>query len=405
MIGYLACMPRSIASLADLLHPVDEAAFFAEYYDRKPLHVSAADPDRFADVMSWDILNRLLNMTAIWSPESLKLVLDRRPVPAERYCRTAVDRTNKPALQPDAEQVNALLQRGASLVINDIDTLWPGLAAAADALESGLNGKTQSNLYCSAAAHQAFDSHFDTHEVFALHIAGEKVWRIYEGRLDRPIAHPAYKTLPQSHNDKHKGSVAMEVTLRPGDLLYIPRGTYHDALASSAATIHVSFGVTHMIGFDVLNALLDHAVDDPLFRTNLPLPRAGEAAVREHLQALADRARAILRGEALAEDVLGQRRAFRYWRGGYDLPHVAPGERFKVLVDDLSVTCEGGLHVLTSGPHRATIPPGVAAAIAWIVERTDFIATELSVAFPDLSAAQRARLLADLAGMRVIGPA
>lgn len=398
-------MVRSIASLADLLHPVDEATFFDEYHDRKPLHVSAADPDRFADVMSWDILNRLLNMTAIWSPESLQLVLDRRPVPAERYCRTAVDRTNKTALQPDAEQVNALLQCGASLVINDIDTLWPGLAAAADALERGLNGKTQSNLYCSAAAHQAFDSHFDTHEVFALHIAGEKVWRIYEGRLDRPIAHPAYKTLPQSYHDKHKGGVALEVTLRPGDLLYIPRGTYHDALASSAATIHVSFGVTHMIGFDVLNTLLDHAIADPLFRTNLPLPQAGEAAVREHLQALAERAREVLRGDVLAGDVLGQRRAFRYCRGGYDLPHVAPGERFKVLVDDLSVTREGGRHVLRTAQHRMPIPSGIEQAVAWIVARDAFTTAELGTACPDLPASRRARLLADLAAMKIIGGA
>ena len=34
-----------------------------------------------------------------------------------------------------------------------------------------------------------------------------------------------------------------QVTLRPGDLLCIPRGQYHDALASQNGAIHVAFGL------------------------------------------------------------------------------------------------------------------------------------------------------------------
>lgn len=396
-------MGRTIASLADLLRPLDEDTFFAEYHDRKPLHVRAADADRFADVMSWDILNRLLNMTAIWSPESLQLVLDRKTIPPEHYCRQAIDRTNKPALQPDPARVNGWVERGASLVLNDIDTLWPGLADAANAIEHGIGGKTQSNLYCSCAAHQAFDSHFDTHEVFALHVEGEKVWRIYEGRVDRPIAHPAYKALPQSHHDKHKGAVAMEVTLRPGDLLYIPRGTYHDALASAAASVHVSFGVTHVIGFDVLNALLDHAVADPLFRTNLPLRRAGAAALRRHLQELAERARDIMAGEDLGGDIGTFRDSFFYHRGGFELPRASAGEAFAVLIENLSVVTEAGRSVLRNARHHVKLPGGVEAEVAWIVERGRFTAHELADAFPDLPVERRTRLLADLAAMGIIG--
>jgi hypothetical protein len=40
-------------AFADILHPLSEDAFFAEYYDRKPLHLEG-DPRKFAAVMSWD---------------------------------------------------------------------------------------------------------------------------------------------------------------------------------------------------------------------------------------------------------------------------------------------------------------------------------------------------------------
>ena len=235
-------MSNRIRSFADLIAPVTEAEFFATYHDRQFLHVRAPDAEKFADVMSWDILTNMLNMTSIWSPTSLGVFLDTTAIPAEQYCRQAVDRNNQQALQPDAEKIKSWLRRGASLVANDVDTLWPGTAAAANALEQRLGGRAQSNLYCSWAQHQAFDTHFDTHEVFALHVAGEKVWRIFEGRLDNPIASEDFKSHGPEYHDAHRGAVTAEVTMQPGDLLYIPRGQYHDALASSDGAIHLSFG-------------------------------------------------------------------------------------------------------------------------------------------------------------------
>ncbi len=213
-----AAMTASIREFAEILHPVTPEAFFAEYHDKKPLHVPGT-PEKFASIMSWRVLNDLLNMTAAWSANSLHLMLDKEEVPPARYCRPAVDRTGARVMQPDASRVMALVRQGASLVANDVDTLTPGLAAAADAFEAALGAKAQANVYCSWRERQAFDTHFDTHDVYACHMEGEKVWRIYETRVETPIAHPLYKSLGQAHHDKAKGKVLRQVTLRPGDLL------------------------------------------------------------------------------------------------------------------------------------------------------------------------------------------
>ena len=395
-------MAPRVDSLADILAPIGETEFFRDWHDKRPLHVPAKNPDKFASVMSWDILNDCLNMTAIWGTRSLAMVLDNKPQPPERYCHQAIDRNAQQGWQPNAHEVKALLRAGASLVANDLDTLHPGIALAATALEGALGGTAQSNVYCSWAAHQAFDSHYDTHEVFALHVAGEKVWRVYENRIDFPIAHPAFKDLSQEMHDRQKGRVIMEVRLKPGDLLYIPRGYYHDALADSEGTLHITFGVTHVIGMDLLSLLLDHAVADPLFRKNFPLPSENPAADRAHIRALAARLGKIAGSGAMEEDVARLRRGFCHPRGGFNLPDDVLAWRYSVHARDLKVVARGAHNVLKGPKGAAPIPPGDEAAVAWIISQREFSPQDMRVALPALATKDRDRILGDLKAMKVI---
>ena len=395
-------MAAPIAEFAKLIRPIGVEAFFADFHDRKPLHVPADSPAKFAAVMTWQILTDCLNMTAIWSDACLQMVLDRVPVPPQQYCRQAVDRNSQQRWQPDAEMVKRLLRRGASLVANDIDTLRPGLAAAADALESALGAKTQCNLYCSWAQHQAFDVHYDTHEVFVLHAEGEKRWRVYENRVDRPIAHPAFKTVPQEVHDRRKGDLLLDVMLRPGDLLYIPRGFYHQALAASAGTVHVSFGVTHVIGLDLLSLLLDHAVAESLFRANFPMPMAGEAATRAHAQALATRLQELATSEMVMADLLQYRHQFRYKRGGFALPDDALDQEFTVTAADLEIQEDDGRRILRSAKGTVPIPTRQADLVAWVIAQGRFARSDYQAAFPDITAELRDATLRDLAAMKVL---
>lgn len=389
---------------ADLIAPHDPAHFIADLRGRAPLHLT----DRVVDtdaVMSWSILTDLLNMTAIWSANSLELALDTKPIPAEAYCRSVPGRDGTTVLQPDAAQVKQFLRKGASLVVNDIDSLAPGLRRLADSMERTLGGKVQANLYCSWAAHQAFGSHFDTHEVYALHIAGEKRWQVYQGRMEWPIAHPAYKQLGESFHTQNRGPVAMEPLLRPGDLLYIPRGQYHDALAQSEGTIHVAFGVTYPIGFDVAQLLQDYVVRHGLVREDLP-PAPGDPGGED----LADRAAAI--GDLMAqaardpEFLEGLRRFradFRYDRGGFDLPADADAT-FRRLESGLGIRRMDGQAVLAGPRGGAPIPPGLEPMVAWVLDQRDFTESALAAAFPDQSRPAIKRFLGDMQKMHVVAP-
>ncbi|MBE9556053.1 MAG: sulfotransferase [Proteobacteria bacterium] len=388
-------------SFSDLVHPVSEQDFFSGYYGKKLLHIEGGTR-KFENVMSWDILSGILNQTVIWTSKSLQLVLDNNVVAEEAYCEPVTNRDEFEVLQPNAKKVMGLLRRGASLVTNDIDSLTPVVSGVAAAMEDRLAGKVQSNLYCSWQEHQAFGPHFDTHDVFAIHVAGEKLWNIYETRMDDPIAHPKFKSYGQDWHNSNCGAIAEQVLMRPGDLLYIPRGLYHDAMAQSDGTIHIAFGVTHVIGLDVVEMLKATVVDDLEFRRNMPRPEQGEAAVSAWLGALGSRLGAVLNSPEATRGMIEFQRDFRYPRGGITLPVLPAGRRFRLVTDGLTVEREDGKWLLSGKKGSVPIPPGLEAVVSWIVARPGFTEGQLAENFPDEDSGGFGKLLDDLAGMKVI---
>jgi len=397
-------MTEKNRTFAELIHPVTPEEFFAEYHDKKPLYIPGT-PDKFASVMSWRTLNDMLNMTSVWSGISLQLMLDKKVVPVADYCRPSIDRNNAQLMQPDATRVTALLRQGASLVANDVDTLSPGLRSVAGALENELGAKAQANVYCSWQQRQAFDSHFDTHDVYAIHLEGEKVWQVYKTRADKPIAHPRYRHYGQAHHERAKGEVLMEVTMRPGDLLYLPRGQYHDALASDSSALHVSLGLTAVIGIDFLDLVYEMAIDDPLFRANVPVPSSDDKSLTDHMSRLARRFGEIAATPEALEQFKRFRREFRYHRGGFQLPDAIIAPDFRVRARGLSVVRTGDDWVLADKARAIPIPPGSDRLVAWVIAQERFSSADIATAFPDQAVDDRTRLLRDLTKMKIIEPA
>jgi ribosomal protein L16 Arg81 hydroxylase len=395
--------PDRAVTLADILAPMTPETFFAEHYDRKPLHIPGA-ADKFAGLMDWDILTRLLNMTAIWSSKSLLMQSDRQTLPPGSYCVPAEDRSGNTVLQPDAGKVMDLLRKGSSLVANDIDTLTPELSRTADAFEAAFDAKVQVNLYCSWKQRQAFNSHFDTHDVFALHVEGEKVWRVYSTRMPHPIRHERHgnDAYDETQHKKQRGPLLMEVRMTPGDVLYLPRGWYHDALASSGGTVHMAFGVTEMIGFDAIGALSDFAVEDEAFRRNLPRAAEGREALAARLADLGERLQELSRDPRVIDALAAYKAAYRMPRMGIALPVEVEDYRFALTGPNFRIAHQNGQALLVHPGGAAPIPPGGEPLLAWILERGRFVRSDYIEAHGAYSTDDLDRMIRDLVGMNVL---
>ena len=392
-------------TLADLLAPMDPARFFAEFHDRQPLHVKGA-PGKFAGVLSWRGIDRLLDQSHVWSSHSLKLQMDAQAVPPEAYCVRATSRDNAGVMQPHAERVREWVARGASVILNDVDSLTPGLAGVSGALEAAGLGRAQANVYVSFQAHKAFPTHFDTHDVWAVQVEGEKTWNIWSGRADYPIAHPAFRSLGQAHHDRARGELREKVTLRAGDLLYLPRGWYHDALAEGTTSVHVAYGTNAVLGIEFAQMLAERVMGDSLFRAPLPrqdgTPAAGFALTQRaaHLgQKLAEYARDPAVLAALAKHVAEA----RFPRGGNHLlaarglepprdtdDPVPPAEgeapAFRVVAGDAKPVRRGAEWVLKTGAGATALSPPEAEAAGWILARREVDPNALRAAHPAVDA-------------------
>jgi bifunctional lysine-specific demethylase and histidyl-hydroxylase MINA len=384
--------------------PLGADRFLDEVLGRRPLHLEGP-PDKWHAVMNWGVLNRLLGMTTVWSHGSLMLFLDKEPLPYAAYASPAPGRDGGQVLRPEPARVKQHLARGATLVLNDIDQLTPELAALSRVMEEALGAKLQANLYLSSKRRQGFKVHYDTHDVFAVHTMGEKTWMVFEGRARDPIAHPAFKELPPEHHEKAKGALWKEVRLRPGDLLYLPRGQYHYALADEGACAHIAFGATYPIGLDVAGHLFERLVHEPAARANLP---RGREDLRARLAELADRASAILKDEATLRHLEAFQAGFRYPRDTYDLPELIERheERYRLKAQGLRLVEQGGrAGLVREGSRQAVeVPPAAKRVVAWVLARPGFARSELAAAFPGEPPAALDRLLADVVRMGIVEP-
>ncbi len=393
-------------SLDEIMAPLGAERFMSEYEGKKPLHLKGA-ADKFAEVMTWSRLSELLGQATIWSSQSLMLVLDKEPIPAAKYCAPAIGRDGGQVLRPDPAKVQNYLRKGATLVANDIDHLSSGLTAFSKAMEVALGGKVQGNLYCSSKRRQGFAAHFDTHDVYAVHVEGTKTWHIYEGRATDPIAHPMFKTLGREHHEKAKGKLLMDVTMEPGDLLYLPRGQYHDALADEGGAVHIAFGVTYPIGIDVMSYLFDKVIARDAFRANLP--RSGgqeDGHLEERLADLAEELKTVLAAPATKADIVNLQKAFAYPRHDYDLatllqPSTDPA--YRVNGKDIRLVEQGGRYGLVKAGTRNAIevPEDVSELVGWVLKRPQFSRNELANAFPTRQSEEIDKLLNDLESMRL----
>ncbi len=300
-------------SLASILDPVLPEDFLSQTFDKKPLLIPGA-ADKFDDVFTWDALNGILNMTNVWTSQNMRLALDGQVMAAEEYCVSRMGRDGEKVMRPIFPRMEKFLQRGATLNLNFAEMLHPGMASAAMTLAMRFAAAIECNVYSSWKGKPAFSPHFDSMDVFVLHIAGEKRWRVYENRFDAPAEAVGYRhsTLSDEFNDKFRGDVAMEPLLTPGDFLYIPKGYYHDALASSDACLHLTFGLMEQRGEDIVRHIIDQLADDRLFRVTMP-HADDKAGYDAHLAALGTRFAEIMATEQTS-DYFRRRQIFETFR-------------------------------------------------------------------------------------------
>ena len=251
--------------------PVEAERFFDEYWEQKPLLVPRDEEGRFDDLLSIEEVEGRVTGGGLRHP-AFRIVKEGETYSLGDY---AEDISWSPAPfsgTAKVERVAAEFGRGATIVLQALHVHHPPVARFCRDLERELGHPTQTNAYYTPPSAQGFKVHHDTHDVFCLQVAGEKRWLVYPPVLELPLKSQKYA--PELGDP---GEPILDVTMRAGDALYLPRGWLHQAMTSGAASLHMTVGVSVVTWLAAVQAALAEAAKEEV-GLRRAVPADGEAS-------------------------------------------------------------------------------------------------------------------------------
>jgi hypothetical protein len=262
------------------------------------------------------------------------------------------------------ERIADEFARGATIVLQALQLQHPPLAEFCRGLEAELGHPVQANAYYTPASAQGFAVHHDTHDVFCLQVEGEKRWLVYPPVLELPLKHQKY--VPEMGEP---GDPVLDVTMRAGDLLYLPRGWLHQAMTSDTASLHLTIGVNVFTWRDALREALDEAAGEEVeLRRGVPPDGRSPDRLLDALTArLAPDAVSLRRRRSFVETRRPIRDdAFDQLRALDELDVDTPLERRRTVIADLS-EAEDELRLSFEG-RALTLPAFLRGDLEFLLE-------------------------------------
>ncbi len=212
--------------------------FAEQHWGRAPLYVDDTT-DLFDDILSIESLEAWL----IASPRrpTVRMVIDGKNIEPHRYCKPTRLGPEVFADVVDIERVVECLNNGATLVAQSLHRVFAPVVAWAAQLQDDLSHRVQVNAYLTPPSATGLRPHADGHDVIAVQLHGTKQWDV---------------------------AGVGKITMRPGNRLYLPRGTQHSASTDSGHSLHLTIGIHPVTYRQIVSQILRN---DELLDRALPV--------------------------------------------------------------------------------------------------------------------------------------
>jgi ribosomal protein L16 Arg81 hydroxylase len=242
-------MEYNVESFRDLITPLSVNDFFANYWEKTFLHLQHG-PGRFFNYFS-------LRDIDIWLASVRSGLPDSIVITAPEGAETRTERHRPREIGIDVAY--AAFAKGCSLILNHMED-WPSLLGLVKALGRDFHADIGVNAYLTPKGARTFPIHTDEHDVLILHLEGEKIWRLHEfSLLQLGLSQKKYLKFSKEWYGRTETPLLAEICLKPGDLLYIPRGMPHYAIAQDSACLHLTVSITTLYWMDFLKIAAEHA--------------------------------------------------------------------------------------------------------------------------------------------------
>lgn len=166
------------------------------------------------------------------------------------------------------------LRKGATIRVRDADKFDAGLNHFVQEIRRRFTAQSQINVYLTPPSQMGFAAHFDTTDVFIVQCLGEKEWKIFQEYTNKTEL-PVMETVWDAERYRPCGA-AENITLRPGDVLYLPRGAMHEAFCAERESMHLTISIAPLTFGDLIGKALRAAAEsDIALRGRVPWSMEG----------------------------------------------------------------------------------------------------------------------------------
>jgi 50S ribosomal protein L16 3-hydroxylase len=238
--------------LAELIHPLSIEDFAAKYKANEPV-VAHHDPQSLKELMGLPFL------------ASLEVLLKSWPAPIQAHLPDLRDESS--SIDTNPTDATKLFKNGMGLLFNEVQRISPLLKQRLEVLRNdlGLSALTYGRCLVYATPDgKGTAPHFDQNINFVLQIHGTKKWRLAPNtHVANPMTRHTMGTEPDSELDGYledelpteMPADAQTVVLKPGSVLFVPRGYWHSTEAQSEA-LALNFTFTAPTWIDLFTTAL-----------------------------------------------------------------------------------------------------------------------------------------------------
>ena len=239
-------------SIEALISPMSRTEFLENYLGNTP-------------VVTHGRLEHLSELTELSFLKSLDSLLDSWPTQVTAYMEGLADEVNSKKVS--TIEAKKLFQEGRGLCFDDANNFSPLLDQWAEAIRDdlGLSALTFSrSLIYAIKEGRGTAPHFDQNINFVIQISGTKKWWIAPNKhVDNPLTRhtigidmdPELSSYTKDGMPETFPDDGTEFILRPGSVLFVPRGSWHMTEATSdAVSLNFTFSAPSWI--DILMTAL-----------------------------------------------------------------------------------------------------------------------------------------------------
>ncbi len=257
------------AALGPLLGRTAPAEFAERVWAREAFLRTASDGPDLTGLFTLADADELLSTRGLRTP-FLRIAKDGAVQAESTFTRGAgVGAAVRDQVDPD--RVARLLADGCTVVLQGLHRIWPAVVGFTSTLTRELGHPVQVNAYLTPPSARGFAPHYDTHDVFVVQTAGDKRWQVHRPVVQSPAADDGWTAHREAVATAAEAEPALDHVLRPGDVLYLPRGWIHAAQAQRAMSLHLTIGVHPYTRRHLVEALLAEVLESRPLEESLPM--------------------------------------------------------------------------------------------------------------------------------------